>query len=94
MAAVGAAALGGLTPPSRSTSYEPVSWDDRIVGDGGNCIIYQRADGRYYALDRNGRKAERSGNRVSGPVKYDPRDKVIGAKPRPESGPINRDLYS
>lgn len=56
------------------SSYDGVSRDDMVLGNGGGCTIYQRADGSYYALDDRGGKCERSGSRVSGPAKFDTRE--------------------
>ena len=78
-AAAGLVAGGGPMPSSTSTKRDPVSWSDRIVGDGGNCTVYQRTDGRYYVLDRYGRKAEGK-TRVHGPAKFDSRSKVRGVR--------------
>jgi hypothetical protein len=51
---------------------------DRILGDGGNCTVYQRPDGSRYALDRSGRGGELpGGTRILGPAKFDPRPDAI-----------------
>lgn len=47
---------------------------DRIVGDGGNCTVYERPDGSWYVLDRAGRGGEApQRTRITGPAKFDSR---------------------
>ena len=61
-------------------------WDDRIVGDGGNVTVYERPDGSWYCLDRDGRGAELpNGTAILGPAEFDSRDRAsydwAGARP-------------
>ena len=51
---------------------------DRILGDGGNCTVYQRPDGSQYALDRSGRGGELPhGTRILGRPQFDSRGAAI-----------------
>jgi hypothetical protein len=52
---------------------------DRILGDGGNCTVYERPDGSWYALDRAGRGTELpQRTRIIGAAKFDARTQSSG----------------
>ncbi len=52
---------------------------DRIVGDGGNCTVYERPDGSLYVLDRSGRGGEAPrGTKILGPARFDSRSSASG----------------
>ena len=60
---------------------------DRIIGDDGNCTVYECPDGSWYALDRSGRGGELpQRTRITGPAKFDPRGKAwadwVGSRSR------------
>jgi hypothetical protein len=61
---------------------------DHLLGDGGNCTVYERPDGSRYALDKHGRGEERSpGDPVFGRARFDSRDLASGRWPGSLSTP-------